>query len=82
MNPAKAAPSAPVKKPPGKIRRSSRAACLSYFLPLLAAGEAVQRHHNQHEKADDQQDTGHIDAPARFASDFRVRSPAQSAKVF
>ena len=32
MNPAKAAPSAPVKKkPPGKIRRSSRAACLFYF---------------------------------------------------
>ena len=50
MNPAKAAPSAPVKKPPGKIRRSSRAACLSYFFLLLAAGEAVQRHHNQHEK--------------------------------
>ena len=46
MNPAKAAPSAPVKQ------------------------------------ADDQQDTGHIDDPARFASDFRVRNPAQSAKVF
>ena len=61
MNPAKAAPSAPVKKPPGKIRRSSRAVCLSYFFLLLAVGEAVQRHHNQHEKADDQQDTGHAD---------------------
>ena len=24
----------------------------------------------------------YIDDPARFASDFRVRSPAQSAKVF
>ena len=36
-------------------------ACLSYFFLLLAVGEAVQRHHNQHEKADDQQDTGHAD---------------------
>ena len=35
MNPAKAAPSAPVKKTPGKIRRSSRAACLSYFFFYL-----------------------------------------------
>ena len=35
MNFAKAAPSAPVKKPPGKIRRSSRAACLSYFFFYL-----------------------------------------------
>ena len=35
MNPAKAAPSAPVKKPSGKIRRSSRTACLSYFFFYL-----------------------------------------------
>ena len=36
MNPAKAAPSAlSEKKPPGKIRRSSRAACLSYFFFYL-----------------------------------------------
>ena len=58
MNPAKAAPSAPVKKPPGKIRRSSRTACLSYFFLLLAVGEAVQRHHNQHEKADEHHGQG------------------------
>ena len=81
MNPAKATPSAPVKKPPGKIRRSSRAACLSYFFLLLAVGEAVQRYHNQHEKADDQQDTGHADEHTvkevrpRYSCFYKIRHP-------
>ena len=84
MNPAKAAPSAPVKKKrPVRIRLqgSSRAACLSYFLLLLAAGEAVQRHHNQHEKADDQQDTGHADGHTvkevrpRYSCFYKIRHP-------
>lgn len=81
MNPAKAAPSAPVKKPPGKISRSSRAACLFYFFLLLAVGEAAQRHHNQHEKADDQQDTGHADEHTvkevrpRYSCFYKIRHP-------
>ena len=82
MNPAKSsAVCACEKKPPGKIRRSSRAACLSYFFFLLAVGEAVQRHHNQHEKADDQQDTGHADGHTvkevrpRYSCFYKIRHP-------
>lgn len=130
MNPAKAAPSAPVKKAAREDPQILPGGLLILFFLLLAVGEAVQRHHNQHEKADDQQDTGHagehhgqcghpgrkikhkgtsvksdalarrtlqnakkeawnrwifkkyIDDPTRFASDFRVRSPARSTKVF
>ena len=82
MNPAKAAPSAPVKKAVREDPQILPGGLLILFFLLLAVGEAVQRHHNQHEKADDQQDTGHIDDPARFASDFRARCPARSAKGF
>ena len=58
---AKAAPSAPVKKAAREDLQILPAACLSPFFAYFQAGEAVQRHHNQHEKADDQQDTGHAD---------------------
>ena len=61
MNPAKAAPSAPVKKAARENPQILPGGLLILFFLLLAAGEAVQRHHNQHEKADDQQDTGHAD---------------------
>ena len=62
MNPAKAAPSAPVKKAVREDPQILPGGLLILFLfLLLAVGEAVQRHHNQHEKADDQQDTGHAD---------------------
>lgn len=68
MNPAKAAPSAPVKK---AVREDPQilpdGLLILFFFLLLAVGEAVQRHHNQHEKADDQQDTGHA---ANFAFDI------------
>ena len=48
---------------------------------LLAAGEAVQRHHNQHEKADGQQDTGHADGHTvkevrpRYSCFYKIRHP-------
>ena len=58
MNPAKAAPSAPVKK---AAREDPQGLAYPIFFLLLAVGEAGQRHHNQHEKSDDQQDTGHAD---------------------
>ena len=61
MNPAKAAPSAPVKKAVREDPQILPDGLLILFFLLLAVGEAVQRHHNQHEKADDQQDTGHAD---------------------
>lgn len=67
MNPAKAAPSAPVKKAAREDLQILPGGLLILFFLLLAAGEAVQRHHNQHEKADDQQDTGHA---ANFAFDI------------
>lgn len=44
-------------------------------------GEAVQRHHNQHEKADDQQDTGHADGHTvkevrpRYSCFYKIRHP-------
>ena len=44
-------------------------------------GEAVQRHHNQHEKADDQQDTGHADEHTvkevrpRYSCFYKIRHP-------
>ena len=61
MNPAKAAPSAPVKKAAREDPQILPGGLLILFFLLLAVGEAVQRHHNQHEKANDQQDTGHAD---------------------
>ena len=48
---------------------------------LLAAGEAVQRHHNQHEKADDQQNIGHADEHTvkevrpRYSCFYKIRHP-------
>ena len=74
--------------PPGRL-------AYPIFFLLLAVGEAVQRHHNQHEKADDQQDTGHADEhhgqgghPGRkmkhkgtsVKSDALVRSTLQNSK--
>ncbi|MFZ2533293.1 MAG: hypothetical protein WAX13_04045, partial [Gemmiger qucibialis] len=44
-------------------------------------GEAAQRHHNQHEKADDQQDTGHADEHTvkevrpRYSCFYKIRHP-------
>lgn len=44
-------------------------------------GEAVQRHHNQHEKADDQQDTGHADEHTvkevwpQYSCFYKIRHP-------
>ena len=44
-------------------------------------GEAVQRHHNQHEKADGQQDTGHADGHTvkevrpRYSCFYKIRHP-------
>ena len=54
MNAAKAAPSAPVKKAAREDPQILPGGLLILFLPLLAAGETVQCHHHQHEKADDQ----------------------------
>lgn len=44
-------------------------------------GEVVQRHHNQYEKADDQQDTGHADEHTvkevrpRYSCFYKIRHP-------
>ncbi len=44
-------------------------------------GEAVQRHHNQHEKADDQQNIGHADGHTvkevrpRYSCFYKIRHP-------
>ena len=82
MNPAKAAPSAPVKKNrPGRSADPPGRLTYSIFFLLLAVGEAVQRHHNQHEKADDQQDTGHADEHTvkevrpRYSCFYKIRHP-------
>ena len=80
MNPAKAAPSAPVKKAAREDPQILPGG-LSYFFLLLAVGEAVQRHHNQHEKADDQQDTAHADEHTvkevrpRYSCFYKIRHP-------
>ena len=58
MNPAKAAPSAPVKKAARKDPQILPDGLLILFFLLLAVGEAVQRHHNQHEKADEHHGQG------------------------
>ena len=81
MNPAKAAPSAPVKKAARENPQILPGGLLILFFLLLAAGEAVQRHHNQHEKADDQQDTGHADGHTvkevrpRYSCFYKIRHP-------
>ena len=81
MNPAKAAPSAPVKKAAREDPQILPGGLLILFFLLLAAGEAVQRHHNQHEKADDQQDTGHADEHTvkevrpRYSCFYKIRHP-------
>ena len=81
MNPAKAAPSAPVKKAAREDPQILPGGLLILFFLLLAAGEAVQRHHNQHEKADDQQDTGHADGHTvkevrpRYSCFYKIRHP-------
>ena len=81
MNPAKTAPSAPVKKAAREDLRIFPGGLLILFFLLLAAGEAVQRHHNQHEKADDQQDTGHADGHTvkevrpRYSCFYKIRHP-------
>lgn len=81
MNPAKAAPSAPVKKAAREDPQILPGGLLILFFLLLAAGEAVQRHHNQHEKADDQQDIGHADGHTvkevrpRYSCFYKIRHP-------
>ena len=81
MNPAKAAPSAPVKKAAREDPQILPGGLLILFFLLLAVGEAVQRHHNQHEKADDQQDTGHADehmvkeVRPRYSCFYKIRHP-------
>ena len=82
MNPAKAAPSAPVKKAAREDPQILPGGLLIlFFFLLLAVGEAVQRHHNQHEKADDQQDTGHADGHTvkevrpRYSCFYKIRHP-------
>lgn len=81
MNPAKAAPSAPVKKAAREDPQILPGGLLILFFLLLAVGEAVQRHHNQHEKADDQQDTGHADEHTvkevrpRYSCFYKIRHP-------
>ncbi len=46
MNPAKAAPSAPVKKAAREDPQILPDGLLTLFFLLLAVGETVQRHHN------------------------------------
>lgn len=81
MNLAKAAPSAPVKKAAREDPQILPGGLLILFFLLLAVGEAVQRHHNQHEKADDQQDTGHADEHTvkevrpRYSCFYKIRHP-------
>ena len=81
MNPAKAAPSAPVKKAAREDPQILPGGLLILFFLLLAVGEAVQRHHNQHEKANDQQDTGHADEHTvkevrpRYSCFYKIRHP-------
>ena len=82
MNLAKAAPSAPVKKAAREDPQILPGGLLIlFFFLLLAVGEAVQRHHNQHEKADDQQDTGHADGHTvkevrpRYSCFYKIRHP-------
>ena len=81
MNPAKTAPSAPVKKAAREDPQILPGGLLILFFLLLAVGEAVQRHHNQHEKADDQQDTGHADEHTvkevrpRYSCFYKIRHP-------
>ena len=81
MNPAKAAPSAPVKKAAREDPQILPGGLLILFFLLLAVGEAVQRHHNQHEKANDQQDTGHADGHTvkevrpRYSCFYKIRHP-------
>ena len=82
MNPAKAAPAAPVKKAAREDPQILPGGLLIlFFFLLLAVGEAVQRHHNQHEKADDQQDTGHADGHTvkevrpRYSCFYKIRHP-------
>lgn len=81
MNLAKAAPSAPVKKAAREDPQILPGGLLILFFLLLAVGEAVQRHHNQHEKADDQQDTGHADGHTvkevrpRYSCFYKIRHP-------
>lgn len=82
MNPAKAAPSAPVKKAAREDQQILPGGLLIlFFFLLLAVGEAAQRHHNQHEKADDQQDTGHADEHTvkevrpRYSCFYKIRHP-------
>lgn len=81
MNPAKAAPSAPVKKAAREDPQILPGGLLILFFLLLAVGEAVQRHHNQHEKADDQQDIGHADGHTvkkvrpRYSCFYKIRHP-------
>jgi hypothetical protein len=58
MNPAKAAPSAPVKQAVREDPQILPDGLLILFFLLLAVGEAVQRHHNQHEKADEHHGQG------------------------
>lgn len=81
MNLTKAAPSAPVKKAAREDPRILPGGLLILFFLLLAVGEAVQRHHNQHEKADDQQDIGHADGHTvkevrpRYSCFYKIRHP-------
>lgn len=81
MNPAKAAPSAPVKKAAREDPQILPGGLLILFFLLLAVGEAVQRHHNQHEKADDQQNIGHADGHTvkevrpRYSCFYKIRHP-------
>ena len=82
MNLAKAAPSAPVKKAAREDQQILPGGLLIlFFFLLLAVGEAVQRHHNQHENADDQQDTGHADGHTvkevrpRYSCFYKIRHP-------
>ena len=58
MNPAKVEPSAPVKKAVREDPQILPDGLLTLFFLLLAVGEAVQRHHNQHEKADEHHGQG------------------------
>ena len=84
MNLAKAAPSAPVKiaaREDQQILPGGLLILFFFLLLVLAVGEAVQRHHNQHEKADDQQDTGHADGHTvkevrpRYSCFYKIRHP-------
>ncbi len=61
MNPAKAAPSAPVKKRPGRSADPPGRLAYPIFFFYLRWVRQFSAITNQHKKTDDQQDTGHAD---------------------